>query len=172
MARRTEDTDPQISKGRLLQAVLLGWLAMLGVDFALHAGLLNEVYTAKSPFLLPPEKAFALIPLGYLSFLILSAFLVWLLLRLGIRDAVSAGKMGLMFGAAVWGALMLGLLSIATAEPWLLLVWWIGQTLELGVGGVVAGHVLGGADLRKAWVVVIVVVIILVAAGILLQNIF
>ena len=54
----------------------------------------------------------------------------------------------------------------------LLLAWWIGQTLELGVGGVVAGHVLGGADLRKAWAGVVVVVLILLAAGILLQNIF
>ena len=172
MADRAGNTDSQLSKGRLLQAVLLAWLVMLGVDFTLHAGLLNDVYTAESPFLLPPERAFQLIPLGYLSFLILSAFLVWLLERLGIRDARSAGKIGLLFGVVVWGALTLGLLSIASADPMLLLAWWIGQTLELGVGGVFAGHVLGGADLRKAWAGVVVVVIILLAAGILLQNIF
>lgn len=172
MSSDVSSPDPQLSKGRLLQAVLLAWLVMLGVDFTLHAGLLNDVYTAESPFLLPPERAFQLIPLGYLSFLILSAFLVWLLVRLGIRDARSAGKIGLLFGVVVWGALTLGLLSIASADPMLLLAWWIGQTLELGVGGVVAGHVLGGADLRKAWAGVVVVVLILLAAGILLQNIF
>jgi len=166
------ESDVPISKKRILHAVLLSWIIMLGVDFALHAGLLNEVYTTESPFLLPPERAFALIPLGYLSFLILTGFLVWLLLRLGIREAVSAGKIGLMFGAVVWGALMLGLLSITSADPILLLAWWIGQTLELGVGGVAAGFVLGGAALRKVWLGVVVGVVILVAVGILLQNIF
>ncbi len=172
MASRANSTGQQLSKGRLLQAVLLAWLAMLGVDFTLHAGLLHEVYTTDSPFLLPPERAFQLIPLGYLSFLILAGFLVWLLIRQGISDAKSAGKLGLLFGAVVWGALMLGLLSIASADPKLIFSWWIGQTLELGVGGVVAGHVLGGADLRKTWVGVVAVVLILLAAGILLQNIF
>ncbi len=166
------ESDVPVSKKRILHAVLLSWIIMVGVDFTLHAGLLNEVYTTESPFLLPPERAFALIPLGYLSFLILAGFLVWLLLRLGIRDARSAGKIGLMFGAVVWGALMLGLLSIATADPILLLSWWLGQTLELGVGGAAAGFVLGGADLRKVWLGVVVVFIILVVVGILLQNIF
>ena len=92
MSSDVSSPDPELSKGRLLQAVLLAWLVMLGVDFFLHAGLLNDVYTADCPFLLPPERAFQLIPLGYLSFLILSAFLVWLLVRLRIRDARSAGK--------------------------------------------------------------------------------
>ena len=166
------ESDVPVSKKRILHAVLLSWIIMLGVDFTLHAGLLNEVYTTESPFLLPPERAFELIPLGYLSFLILAGFLVWLLLRLGIREAVSAGKIGLMFGAVVWGALMLGLLSITSADPILLLAWWIGQTLELGVGGAAAGFVLGGAALRKVWLGVVVGVVILVAVGILLQNIF
>lgn len=172
MSSDVSSTDPQLAKGRLFQAVLLAWLAMLGVDFFLHAGLLEDVYTADSPFLLPPERAFQLIPLGYLSFLILSAFLVWLLVRLRIKDARSVGKIGLLFGAVVWGALMLGLLSITSADPILLLAWWIGQTLELGVGGAAAGFVLGGAALRKVWLGVVVGVVILVAVGILLQNIF
>jgi hypothetical protein len=170
MADRIGSTDQQLSTGRLIHAVMLGWLAMVGVDFALHAGLLNELYTADSPFLLPLERAFVLIPLGYLSFLIMSAFLVWLLTRLGISDAKNAGTFGLIFGAVVWGALMLGLLSIASADPKLLVAWWIGQTLELGVGGFVAGHVIGGADLLKAWGRVLVIFVLLVAAGILLQN--
>lgn len=172
MANRAVNTDSQLSKGRLLQAVLLAWLAMLGVDFALHAGLLYKVYTVESPFLLPPERAFQLIPVGYLSFLILAGFLVWLLTQLGIKDPKSAGKIGLFFGAVVWGALELGLLSITSADLTLILAWWIGQTLELGIGGVVAGHVLGGADLRKTWLGVVLVVVILVVVGILLQNIF
>ncbi|MGZ8481696.1 MAG: hypothetical protein ACXWWO_04475, partial [Candidatus Limnocylindria bacterium] len=62
--------------------------------------------------------------------------------------ALIAGAMG----AVGWGAVMLGLWSISTADPALLLGWWVGQTVELAVGGCVIGAVLGGARLRGvAW---------------------
>ncbi|MEJ2412947.1 MAG: hypothetical protein P8Y34_08130, partial [Anaerolineales bacterium] len=69
---------------RLIGGVLLSWLAVLGFDFFLHGGLLASLYTKPSPFLLPPEQAFRLIPLGYLAFLIFEIFLVWLMVRLDI----------------------------------------------------------------------------------------
>jgi hypothetical protein len=46
--------------------VVLGWLAMIGVDFFLHAGLLAPLYDWDSPFLLRPDEAFVRIPIGYL----------------------------------------------------------------------------------------------------------
>jgi hypothetical protein len=46
---------------------LLSWLAMLGVDFFFHGGLLATLYQQPSPFLLPPSDAFRRIPLGHLA---------------------------------------------------------------------------------------------------------
>jgi hypothetical protein len=55
------------------------------------------------------------------------------------------------------GSLALGLWSISTAAPALLVGWWVGQMVELAVGGHVIGSVLGGARLRTvAWWVVLV----------------
>jgi len=51
---------------------------MLGFDFFLNAGLLSRMYLKPSPFLLPPERMFKLIPLGYLSFLLMAVLLYWL----------------------------------------------------------------------------------------------
>ena len=100
---------------RLTGTTFLAWFAVLGFDFLLHGGLLARLYTEPSPFLLPPEDAFRLIPLGYVSFLIFEVFLIWLLIRLEIRGSKSGFLLGLKVGASVWGALALGLLSISTA---------------------------------------------------------
>jgi hypothetical protein len=55
---------------RLLFIVLLSWIAVIGVDFFLSAGLFSKLFIEQSPFLLPPEQSFRLIPVGYLAFLV------------------------------------------------------------------------------------------------------
>jgi hypothetical protein len=138
-----------------INATLLAWVAMLGVDLLLHAGLLAPLYDWDSPFLLSPQEAFVRIPAGYLAFGILAGGLVWLLGRLGTRSAREAAVIGAIGGAVVWGALLLGLWSISSADLPLLAAWWVGQTAQLAIGGYVAGLVLAGARLRSvAWAVV------------------
>lgn len=79
---------------RLLSITLLAWLSMIGFDFLLHAGILAPLYANPHPFLLPPEKAFALIPVGYASFLLVVILVVWLMVRLGIQGR----QKGVIFG--------------------------------------------------------------------------
>ena len=118
----------------------LVWLSMIAVDFFLHAGLLAPLYIQPSPFLLPPETAFALIPLGYLSFILLAVLLVWLAVALQLAGTRPGFLFGLKLGTLIWGAFMMGLASISTASPSLIVGWFVGQTLEMGIGGAVAGY--------------------------------
>ena len=157
--------------GDYVRIGLLAFLAVIGFDLFLHAGILANWYTKASPFLLPPEEAFRLIPIGYLSFLVLIAFLLWLMSKLAIVGWKSGLLFGLKVGALIWGALTLGLLSISTASPILLLGWFIGQTLELGLAGTVLGSGLATNRLRSLLVKVSVFFIVMVALTILLQNI-
>ncbi|MGZ8438805.1 MAG: hypothetical protein ACXWXR_09750 [Candidatus Limnocylindrales bacterium] len=156
---------------RRVATVLLSWLAMLGVDFFLHAGLLAPLYDWDSPFLLRPEQAFLRIPIGYLGLLILAIALAWLLPRfnvgLGRDGALIAGA----FGAVAWGALLLGLWSISTADPGLLAGWWVGQTVELGLGGYVIGSVHGGARVRAVAGKVGLVLVVGAISAVVLQAI-
>ena len=69
------------------------------------------------------------------------------------------------------GAMALGLLSISTASPGLMLGWFAGQSVELGVAGAVIGSGLSGTPLRKILVRVIVLILVLVVATIIMQNI-
>ena len=148
---------------------LLSWLSMLGFDFLIHAGLLARLYVDPSPFLLPPETAFRLIPLGYLSFLMLALLLTWLMAKQGVRGRRDGLIYGLKLGGLIWGSLVLGLASITTAENALLLGWFLGQTAELGIAGAVIGSSLSGVSHRRLLTRVIVFVVLSVFLTIVLQ---
>lgn len=153
-----------------VQLALLAWASMLGTDLLLHAGILGHLYARPSPFLLEPVRAFQLIPLGYLSFLLLALLLTQLAIRLDVHTWHGGVNFGLWLGAAIWGALVLGLASISTA-PWDLLIgWFIGQTIELGIGGGIAGAALAGARPRRLWILVAVWILLVFAITVVMQN--
>ncbi len=101
----------------------------------------------------------------------LIVLLVWLMPRLGIVGWKDGLVLGLIAGALIWGALSLGLLSISTAPPLLLVGWFLGQTVELGIAGMVLGSGLATERLHPLLVKVLVFFAITVALGIFLQNI-
>ena len=144
---------------------------MLGFDFLLHAGLLAALYLQPSPFLLPPVTALALIPVGYLSFLLLAVLLVWLMIRLKLAGGRQGALFGLELGGLAWGAFVLGLLSVSTASVSLLIGWFVGQTLELAIAGAVVGSGLASMRLRRLFGVVIVFVLLSIVTTIILQSV-
>jgi hypothetical protein len=156
---------------RPVATVVLSWLAMIGVDVFLHAGALAPLYDWDSPFLLRPGEAFVRIPIGYLSLVVVAIALAWLLPRLDARRGRDGALIAGMIGAVAWGALLLGLWSISTAEPKLLAGWWIGQTVELGVGGFVIGSVVGGERLRAVAWRVGALIVVGAASAVILQAI-
>ena len=158
------------SKHHVLFLIFIAWLSMIGFDFLLHAGLLAKLYLQPSPFLLPPLTALTLIPVGYLSFLLLSILLVWLMIRLNLAGWRQGALFGLELGGLTWGALVLGLGSVSTASVSLLIGWFIGQTLELTLAGAVVGSGLAGMRSWRLFGVVIIFVLLSVIITIILQS--
>ncbi len=165
------DKVPDLSARRLVAIGLLSWLAMLGADFFLHAGLLAKLYIQPSPFLLPPEESFRRIPLGYLAALLFCALLLGLMLKLGLSGWRKGLFFGILLGALAGGTAMLGLYSISTAEVSLLLGWFISQTVEMGLAGAVAGSGLAGQRLRTLFVRVVALVLLLMVLTIAMQSV-
>jgi hypothetical protein len=165
-----ENLKLNFSSSFLVKITLLAWIASIGLDFFLHAGLFAPFYRQASPFLLVPERAFALIPIGYTAFFLLAILLVWLMKGLRIYGGTQGFIFGLKIGGLTWGALILGLYSIATAPPLLLVGWFLGQTIELGVAGAVIGYGFKQFNLRRLFVIVISVFILLLILGLALQN--
>jgi hypothetical protein len=158
------------SARRTALIILLGWLAMLGFDFFLHGGLLAGLYAQPDSFLLGPSQAFALIPLGYLSFLLLSGTLTWLMVRLRVLGGRAGALFGLKLGALVWGSFVLGLVSISTASLALLAGWFAGQVAELALAGYFVGSALAGGSLKRLFGNVIVLILLFVVVTIALQS--
>ncbi|MDX1435890.1 MAG: hypothetical protein R3335_03705 [Anaerolineales bacterium] len=169
---RIEDTrEQELSTADHVKLALLGWLAMIGFDFFLHGGLLESVYSQPSPFLVSAERAFLLIPVGYVSFLLMAALLTWLMARLRMTGWRQGGRFGLIVGGLTWGALILGLVSISTIPLTLALAWFLGQTVELGLGGAVIGHGAETRNLRRLLAGVIIFALAAFAATVVLQNV-
>jgi hypothetical protein len=122
------------------------------------------------PFLLPPLTALTLIPVSYLSFLLLAVLLVWLMMRLKLAGWRQGAIFGLKLGGLIWGAFVLGLLSISTASFTLLMSWFIGQTMELAFAGAIIGSGLAGARLRRLLGIVMVFILLSVITTIILQS--
>lgn len=156
---------------RPVATTLVAWLAMVGVDLALHAGLLAPLYDWDSPFLLDPIDAFVRIPAGYAAFLLLAAGLAWLLPRLGVADARGGALLGGAIGAVGWGALLLATWSISSADATLLLAWWVGETLQLSVGGAVIGAAIAGRRLRGLALAAGAVLVVGAVLAVVLQSI-
>lgn len=170
--RQSDALDAKNQKaGRVVLFVAAAWVLSLGFDVLLHAGLLSRLYLQPSAFLLGPEEAFRRIPLGYLAFVILTLALYWLVLRLDIRGAWAGFRFGAIVGLVVWGGLAIGLYSISTAAPSLLVGWWLGQAIELGLTGAVLGAAVGGASLRRIWGSVSIAVVACLVVTIILQSI-
>jgi hypothetical protein len=155
---------------RLGHIAVLAWISMLGSDVLLHAGILARLYTQPSPFLLDPARAFSRIPIGYLSFLVLTILLTFLEARLSIRNWRTGTRFGLLLGASIWLALVLGLASISTASWQLLAGWFVGQTVELGLAGAVVGAALQGVPMRRLWLIALGWCFIALTGTVLLQT--
>ncbi len=166
-----EQTSAPGSRTFLVKLTLLAWFSMVGFDLFLHAGILAPLYTQPGPFLLSPERSFALIPVGYVSFLLLAVLLVWLMHKLELKGWRPGAIFGAQLGGLAWGALVLGLYSISTAPPTLLFGWFVGQTVELSLAGAVTGIGLERASLKRLFFQVLGLVVLLFALSVVLQNI-
>ena len=155
---------------RTARTVGVVWLLMIGMDFFLHGGLLAGLYLGENPFLLPPKDSFARIPLGYLALLLAAILLVWLMGLLHIGGARDGFLFGLQLGVLIWGAEVLGLASVTTADPLLLAGWFAGQSIELAVAGALAGMALAGARLSRLFVIALLAALGFAVITVVLQS--
>ena len=164
-------TLSNLSIKRLIGVTLLAWVGVLGFDLFLHGAILSSFYTGESSFLLQPLEAFRRIPWGYLSFLIITIFLAWLIAKIEIRGWRQGIVIGGFIGGVIWTSLAVGMYSISTASPILLLGWLIGQTLEMAYAGAVIGQGLYLESTRKLTITVLLLTLGFIVLTFILQSI-
>ena len=153
-----------------VELILISWLAVLGFDFLLHAGLLARVYARESPALLSAEHAFYRIPFGYLSYLILVVLIFWVLSRFGVNDWKKGLWTGIKLGALIEAAFAVGMYSITKIDLDMLLGWGLGQIIVFGIAGGLIGAAYSGTSLKKLMVMTAIFVAVMVVLIIVLQS--
>ena len=142
----------------------MAWLVFLAIDFLAHASLLRSIWEQGHPALKSESELFRLIPLGYLSFLLLTLLLGWL--YKGIVGTEGNALKGLAFGAA-FGLLF----SLSNGLSWysflslpLRFVTWpnLVYFIELTAVGLVFGLLLHPISIKKrVWLLAAFVFLVL-----------
>lgn len=155
---------------RLIGIVLLGWLAQVGFDLFQHAGIFAQLWLESQSTFLPPTELFRRIPLGYLSFLVSTVFLAWLMLQLKIVGSKAGALFGIKIGSFLSASMVLGMASGFPIKFPLLVAWFFGGIAQYAVVAAVLGSGLGGARLGRLSLKVIGLVIMLFVITIILQT--
>lgn len=155
---------------RRVGATGLAWAIVIGVDFALHAGVLAWAWREPSPFLLPPEELFVRIPLGYAAYLAQAILVVWLTARLGPSTARAGAALGARLGLLVATFLALALASATTISLTMTCVWAVSTLAGFVAAGAVAAPALHAPRLRPLTWRVAATTLALVVFGVVAQN--
>ena len=164
-----ETTGP--SRKAIVEAVVLAWLFVVGVDFFLNAGLLARVWEEESPFLLPAVDMFVRIPLGYAAFLLWAILVVWLILRVGIRQPLAGAVFAAEVGVLVAVATTLALVSISTVSATVAVAWTATQVAEFAGLGYIGTLALRPDRPERMPLWIVGLTLALVAAGVITQNV-
>ena len=155
---------------RTVETALLAWLAVIGLDFFLNAGILAPFYDWRLPGFLPVARMFAYIPLGYAAFLFWSTLLTWLMRQtqtIGFsRGTIFGARFGTLYGASEF----LGARSLFAFPTRMMLCWSIVYFLVFTLAGGVIGAGFAAPKLRTVAYRVIGLTLIFLAFTIILQS--
>jgi hypothetical protein len=162
-----------INKTRFIITSILAWLLLLMLDFLAHATLLSHFWAQDYPAQKSKEELFRLIPLGYLSFLILTLLVGWIYVRFyGERGNA---KKGLSFGAVFGGlfALMtfLGWYAALNLPALFILLISIVYFVEIVAVGFTYGYLIHPESIKKRVWVLISIIIFGLVLSVVLQNV-
>ena len=98
---------------RAILSIILSWLIFIGIDFLFHAGILTNLWDEEIAAFKSKEELARLIPVGYLSFLLLTALIGYVFFNFFKTKPkfTSVVQFGLIFGILFALSNQLGLYS-------------------------------------------------------------
>ena len=154
-----------------LKLIGISWLAVVGFDFFLHAGLLAHLYQGDNPGILPPLDAFYRIPIGYFAFLFNIALVYFIIIKIDVNDRKEIIKLIMTIGIVLSLSSTLAQFSILQVNPLLLFGWGLGQMLQFTLMGVIIGFGYTGYSQKKLFICVFIFVFLVIVFTIIMQNI-
>lgn len=148
------------------------WLLFLTIDFLAHAVLLKSIWAGNLHALKNKEDLFRLIPLGYLSFFILTFLVGWLYVRLFRTNgnAMKGLKFGAIFGGLFALSIFFGWFSFLNLPPVFLFLASFVYFVEIAAVGFTYGYFMHSVTIKKRLWALAGIIIFGFLLGIILQN--
>ena len=158
---------------RFVLVTFLAWLIFLMLDFLAHTVFLNSFWAQDFPAIKSKDELFRLIPIGYLSFLILTFLVGWLYSRLfkANGNTMTGFVFGAIFGGLFSLSTFLGWYSFLSLPPLFLFLVSLVYFVEISGVGLVFGYLLHPASIKKRIRVIVGIIVLGFCSGIILQNI-
>jgi hypothetical protein len=158
---------------RYVLSILMAWILFLGVDFLFHASIFASLWKEDVAIFKSMEDLAILIPLGYLSFLLLTALVGYLFFRIfktkpALKEVL---KFGLIFGLLFSLSNLLGLYSYIVFPIKQLLLFNLVYFIEIIVVTLSLYLTLYAINLKRVIWYTILCFILLLIIGIVIQNI-
>jgi hypothetical protein len=163
-----------MNQKRFWISTLLAWLVFIGIDFLIHASLLENLWKQEVSAIKSLEDLAILIPGGYLSFLLLTILIGFVFIKIFPKKETfkSALRFGVIFGLLFSLSNLLGLFSYVRLPLDLLIFTNMVYFIEIvAVVLVYNGFLYPEKIKNKVWKP-ITLFFILVIIGVIIQNIF
>ncbi len=153
-------------------SILLSWMIFIGIDFLFHASLLSTFWDQDIPALKPLGELAALIPLGYLSFLLLTALIgyVFFLKFKTKPETRRVFQFGLVFASLFSLSNFLGLFSYVTLPLKHLVAFNFVYFIEIFVVTFTLYYIAFADSLKKSVLYSMLIFVGLIICGIIIQN--
>jgi len=102
-----------INRRRFWITAIIAWIVFIGIDFLFHASLLETLWQEEIELIKPDKDLFILIPVGYLSFFLLTVLVGYAFTKIYQKKPKSKEVIGfsLIFGLLFSGSNLLGLFA-------------------------------------------------------------
>ena len=163
-----------MNQKRFWVSTLLAWLVFIGIDFLIHASLLENLWKEKVSAIKSLENLAILIPGGYLSFLLLTVLIGFVFIKIFPKQETfkSSLRFGVIFGFLFSLSNLLGLFSYIRLPLGHLIFINMGYFIEIIAVVLVYNSFLYPEKIKnKVWKPVSLF-FILVIIGVIIQNIF
>ena len=163
-----------MNQKRFWISTLLAWLVFIGIDFLIHASLLENLWKKEVSAIKPLRDLAVLIPGGYLSFLLLTLLIGFVFIKIFPNQIPlkSALRFGVIFGLLFSVSNLLGLFSYINLPLGHLILFNLGYFIEIVAVVLVYNSFLYSEKIKNRIWKPVSLFIILVILGVIIQNIF
>lgn len=158
---------------RLIVSIVIGWIIFIGVDFVFHASILAHMWEEDIESIHSLEKLALMIPLGYLSFLLLTTLIGYTFFRIfKVKPQLKAVlNFALVFSVLYSLSNFTGIISYINIPLTHAIIFNLVYFVEIFVVTISIYLTAFTTNLKKTVWISIGVFLLLVVVGIIIQNI-